>query len=604
MNRSKNVKKELRRCLFDILFGVSVVFILISFSVYSVYIWHENTRESDQYNREFVKNICMQIDDAIQDMDTVACQIVANQELQKMLMAAGTQEYQDRNYFEYNLAERWKAQEILWVFNMPHKLVEGIHVFTNSSYVGLSMSPSPNIVKQNSANPKWDVEKDQYSVLPPHRDDWTQSGDSCFSVVRRMIHTNSPFEDLGFVEVQKSDSLLKDICVAEKRGTDYEIIILDESKQAIFSQGDSDSWKSLQFASYPGEIESIEYTGANGVKMIAMYGMAQEVTWTVMLTQRKSVYMQPVYTIVTIVTVVGVLLLGILAVAFAITARQIAEPINRLASQVRKVSLENPLQTREITGKYCEVEMLRDAFEEMTAKLKGSAEQLAMISESELCLRIDQLQAKINPHFLYNALMSIGAAGEETGNEKVEQMCFELSALFRYISADHPQMVTLQEEMEHVGLYLHFMKYRYEDCFQYNSELEPYVASVPVSRLIFQPIIENCFSHGFKSIAPPFLLSAVCRETEDGWRFCVEDNGRGFDSESQERILLKIKRIDNIFENRNGYEKLQPDNMAIISVYVRLKYQYRSRIRIQIDNDSRLGGARVIIEVKERREEL
>ncbi|WP_377143524.1 sensor histidine kinase [Robinsoniella peoriensis] len=604
MKGIKKAKKELRRCLFDILFGVSMVFILISFSAYSVYTWHENTSESDQYYREAVKNICMQIDDAVQDMDTVACQIVANQELQKMLMAAGTDEYRDRNYFEYNSAERWKAQEILWVFNMPHKLVEGIHVFTGSSYVGLSMSPSPKIVKQNSAQPKWAVEKDQYRVLPPHRDDWTQSGDSCFSLVRRMLHTNSPFEDLGFVEVQKSDSVLEDICSAKDGNSDYEITILNKRNQVIFSLGEPDSWKSLQFSSMPGEIESIEYKDSSGVKMVAVYGMAECVTWTVMLTQPKAEYMRPVYTIVTIVTVVGILLLALLAVAFSITARQIAEPINRLAGQVRKVSLDTPLQTGEFNEKYCEVEMLRDTFEEMTAKLKGSAEQLAMVSESELCLRIDQLQAKINPHFLYNALMSIGAAGEESGNEKVEQMCFELSALFRYISADHPQMVTLQEEMEHVSLYLHFMKYRYEDSFQYNSKLESQVASVPVCRLIFQPIIENCFSHGFKSIAPPFQLSAVCSRTEYGWRFCVEDNGRGFDSESQKKIWQKIKRIDKIFENKYGYEKLQPDNMAIISVYVRLKYQYRSRVQILIDNDSSLGGARVVIEVEEREEKL
>ena len=84
----------------------------------------------------------------------------------------------------------------------------------------------------------------------------------------------------------------------------------------------------------------------------------------------------------------------------------------------------------------------------------------------------------------------------------------------------------------------------------------------------------------------------------------MEDNGRGFDSESQKKIWQKIKRIDKIFENKYGYEKLQPDNMAIISVYVRLKYQYRSRVQILIDNDSSLGGARVVIEVEEREEKL
>ena len=141
-------KKELSRSMFDILFGVSACFILIFLAVYGIHTWKEDVRRSEQYSQETLKNIIIQIDNTIREMNIVACQVIANRELQEMLIEANQQDLKEKNYFEYHSEERIKAQGILWTFNMPCQVVDGINVFTKDSYVGLSLSPSMQVIKE------------------------------------------------------------------------------------------------------------------------------------------------------------------------------------------------------------------------------------------------------------------------------------------------------------------------------------------------------------------------------------------------------------------------------------------------------------------------
>lgn len=593
-------KKELSRSMFDILFGVSACFILIFLAVYGIHTWKEDVRRSEQYSQETLKNIIIQIDNTIREMNIVACQVIANRELQEMLIEANQQDLKEKNYFEYHSEERIKAQGILWTFNMPCQVVDGINVFTKDSYVGLSLSPSMQVIKEVAAQPKWMVDKKEYKVIPTHMDDWKRTDKQFFSVVRSAVNTSVPFEELGTVEVQKSVQTLEEICTLD--GNQCSIIITEREGEQIFTKGKADIPQNVEFSSTGDEVKVLEWKNqSDGDEKIALYGAAKNADWIILLVQSKKDVMQPIYTNMLFIVIAGILMLFVLVAVFFVVSREIAEPIKRLTKELETVTFEKPLQIGSGKEKYYEVEMLRKTFMEMAHKLKGSAEMLAMAKESEFCLKIDQLQAKANPHFLYNALTAIGAVGEENGNDKIEQMCFALSNLYQYISIDDGQMATLQEEMNHVDLYLQFMKFRYEEGLQYEIHFDNELSEIPVTRLVFQPVIENCFSHGFKSIVQPFRLQAVCEKTESGWFFSVDDNGTGFGMESQKRIQEKIAQIDEIYSNELEYKEFHADNMALVSVYARLKYQYGSRLYFEIGNDSYLGGARVLLEVNDKK---
>ena len=74
-----------------------------------------------------------------------------------------------------------------------------------------------------------------------------------------------------------------------------------------------------------------------------------------------------------------------------------------------------------------EIDLLQRAFTKMVKHIRESAELMGAMREKELELKIEVLQAQINPHFLYNSLAAISAAGMEDGSFRTQMMCVELS---------------------------------------------------------------------------------------------------------------------------------------------------------------------------------
>ena len=102
--------------------------------------------------------------------------------------------------------------------------------------------------------------------------------------------------------------------------------------------------------------------------------------------------------------------------------------------------------------------------------------------------------------------------------------------MFRYTLQNPDKEVTIRDEIKYAQLYLELMKVRYEDHFQYRLEIDEATLNSKVPRLIFQPLIENCFRHAFQKCYPPWEIEVSIKETLDHcWLFEVKDWGDGFD---------------------------------------------------------------------------
>ena len=177
--------------------------------------------------------------------------------------------------------------------------------------------------------------------------------------------------------------------------------------------------------------------------------------------------------------------------------------------------------------------------------LKGNAERMAsMLKEKELNeerltrlkvkAELEALQAKINPHFLFNTLNSIASLISE--NPKAAESTVEkLSELFRYTLKDADQStVTLGEELDIVRTYLEIEKVRFGDRLQYTINYEGNVVDVKVPALLIQPLVENSIKHGIaKNIQGGSILVEVKKEGQT-CRILVRDSGEGFQSTGTE----------------------------------------------------------------------
>lgn len=151
------------------------------------------------------------------------------------------------------------------------------------------------------------------------------------------------------------------------------------------------------------------------------------------------------------------------------------------------------------------------------------------ILEKELIeAQLDALHAQINPHFLYNSLNAIAGLALIDG-EKTRQMALALSRFFRYsVSEKNSRLVSLEEEIEMVKIYLEIEKIRFGDRLDYRIELSETCQKRKVPRLFLQPLVENCIRHGWKGDIEFFRIRiSICvRDTE--LQIAVEDNGIPF----------------------------------------------------------------------------
>jgi len=98
---------------------------------------------------------------------------------------------------------------------------------------------------------------------------------------------------------------------------------------------------------------------------------------------------------------------------------------------------------------------------QLTRKLSEQEYQLLNLEKLKTRAELDALQAKINPHFLYNALNSIASLVHDDP-DKAEEMTLLLSKLFRYTTGrDGSHFNSLFNELEMVRTYLKVEQVRF-----------------------------------------------------------------------------------------------------------------------------------------------
>jgi signal transduction histidine kinase len=108
------------------------------------------------------------------------------------------------------------------------------------------------------------------------------------------------------------------------------------------------------------------------------------------------------------------------------------------------------------------------------------------------------LRAQINPHFLFNALTTIGYL-IQTAPPRALQTLLRLTTLLRAVLRSEGDLITLGRELEVVEAYLDIERARFEHRLVVTIEVPFTLRSLRVPPLVLQPLVENAVKHG---IAP------------------------------------------------------------------------------------------------------
>ncbi len=109
--------------------------------------------------------------------------------------------------------------------------------------------------------------------------------------------------------------------------------------------------------------------------------------------------------------------------------------------------------------------------------------------------RLAELQSRIRPHFLFNALNS-AIALVRLDPQRAEEVLEDLSELFRAALADADLQVSLGEEIELAQRYLAIEQVRFGRRMRVHWSLDAAAATARVPALLLQPLVENAVRHG------------------------------------------------------------------------------------------------------------
>ena len=115
--------------------------------------------------------------------------------------------------------------------------------------------------------------------------------------------------------------------------------------------------------------------------------------------------------------------------------------------------------------------------------------------QAELRARIESLQARIRPHFLFNTLNS-AIALVRAEPAQAEALLEDLSDLFRHALVEQGETATLGEEIQLAQRYLAIEQVRFGERLRVQWLLDPNADGAHLPPLLLQPLVENAVKHG------------------------------------------------------------------------------------------------------------
>jgi sensor histidine kinase YesM len=215
-------------------------------------------------------------------------------------------------------------------------------------------------------------------------------------------------------------------------------------------------------------------------------------------------------------------------------------------------------------------ELMRGRLEQTTVELRtkerDEAEARRLASEAQLA----SLEARVQPHFLFNTLNSI-ASLIHNDPKGAEKMTGQLASILRSSLDGAGALVPLEQELKTVRDYLDIERVRFGDRLRFSIRIDERVAAALVPRLSVQTLVENAVKYAVSPRRDGGTVAVIAGDANGRVRLAVEDDGPGFDPASV------------------------PDRHGIALVRERLALTFGDRATLSIQ--SRAGQTKAVIEV-------
>ena len=163
---------------------------------------------------------------------------------------------------------------------------------------------------------------------------------------------------------------------------------------------------------------------------------------------------------------------------------------------------------------------------------------------------LQALKMQLHPHFLFNALHTIGSLVRTGERDDAVRVVAGLGELLRgLLDGASNQEVPLRQELEFIGRYLEIEQIRFRDRLTVTMSVDSEVLDATVPHLILQPLVENAIRHGISPHRSAGRLLVSARRVNDRLLLRVQDDGPGTDDGARPGIGLSNTRarLDRLY---------------------------------------------------------
>ena len=554
-----------------------VIFILML--VIGVFFYKHDTtlmRDSVEENTvEALSTLHTRVDDRLVSLDGAAKKIQASEELLEIVSSITEEE---ENYFQKYPRIKESVNQLILQNLVSEELDTSAHFISKyMDTIGVYMKVEPynrlsvtkDVLKSDEKLEEY-LNTDEYVLYEaPCQSKWYSQENIVFSIIRP-IRDN--FETYGVLEISQTMKEMDEILTLDEFPDTYEVMIWDEDGNSCYTFGDGSldiDEDKLSFSKLTdGDVQYLDE------EFLLCSHKSKLTGWTMVMIRRMDGLKGQLYSFLKLLLSVFALIFGAVLLFLYLITKSLTRPLRSLKDKLCMVEMDEEIHL-DIQTESNEVTALAIGIEEFLNQIRDQNRHMIEIRKRALKAQLDRMEAQMNPHFLYNALAVIGACGQEDGSDRVYKMSCGLADLLRYsIKYEHSQ-VEFRDEIRNVKNYLLIMGLRYEDQVQVEWELNETLMHVMVPKLSFQPVLENCFKHGFKSRRKIWKIKIHTMRIENQWRFIVKNNGEPFTDERIEAIRGKYRAfVTNFMNGDDKREDDEPAGLGLENTLKRLFIQY------------------------------
>ncbi|MGM0838314.1 MAG: sensor histidine kinase [Bacillota bacterium] len=396
-------------------------------------------------------------------------------------------------------------------------------------------------------------------------------------MVEERINDPVSLERLGNVSVFFTYDNLKQLLSLRESTVNGSFLIMDEDQKVYFSHGDieKDVWKELKYSAVEKELKLDEHyyvqSSIEPSSQLMVTAIIPEGELAPLLTYRYTIFF---------------LILFLTTVAIALpyfSLRGYSKRVDEILRKMKEVQ-EGNLEARIETSNFDDdLTIISTTFNEMLEELKDYINKVYFSKLKQKEAELANLQAQINPHFLYNTLEAIRMKSLAEGGKTSAKMIVQLAQLFRY-SLKTGELVTVQNEWNHAEQYIELYKIRFQNSLKTEFVVDEKLQHYYVPPFILQPLIENFLIHGFNRDSEENELTVLVYEKHQKLWIEIKDNGKGIDRPQLEKIQKRLSNMEG-----------SSDSIGLGNVHQRIRMKYGNPYGVEIESTPEISTTVTVI---------